>query len=54
MLQQPNLELQLFVGFGELPGSFRDPPIEFTCNPFLFTQETAPVAVRRLFDLRQR
>ena len=32
MLQQSNLELQLFVGFGKLPCSFRDPPIEFTCN----------------------
>ena len=39
MLQQPDLELQLFVGFGKLPCSFRDSPIEFTRNPFLFIQE---------------
>jgi hypothetical protein len=32
MLQQPNLELQLFVGFGKLPGSFRDPPIKLACE----------------------
>ena len=38
MLQQPSLELQLFVGFGKLPGSFRDPPIDFTCNPLLLVQ----------------
>ena len=32
MLQQPNLELQLLVGLGEFPCSFRDPPIKFTRN----------------------
>ena len=33
MLQQPNLELQLFVGCGKFSCSFRNPPIEFlaTC-----------------------
>ena len=41
MLQQPNLELQLLVGFGKLPCSFRDPPIEFTRDPLLFTQEAS-------------
>ena len=38
MLQQPNLELQLFVGFGKLPRSFRDSPIEFNRNLFLLIQ----------------
>jgi hypothetical protein len=41
MLQQPNLELQLFVGFGKLPCSFRDSPIEFTCNPLLLIRRSA-------------
>jgi hypothetical protein len=39
MLEQSNLELQLFVGFGKLPCSFRNPPIEFACSKFLFTEE---------------
>src|SRR5580698_1200775 len=38
MLQQPNLELQLCVGFGKLPCSFRDPPLDFICNPLLLIQ----------------
>jgi len=39
MLQQPDLELQLFVDFGEFPCSLRDPPIEFTCILFLIIHE---------------
>ena len=54
MLQQPNLELQFFVGFGKLPCSFRDPPIEFTCNPLLLTQEQCLLQPDRLPDLRLR
>ena len=38
MLQQPNLELQLGVGVGELPCSFPNQPIEFTRNPLLLIQ----------------
>ena len=39
MLQQPHLELQLFVDFGKPLCSFRNPAIEFTRNSLLFTQE---------------
>jgi hypothetical protein len=39
VLQQPNLELQFFVGFGKLSCSFRDPPIELTCILFLLIHE---------------
>ena len=39
MLQQPNLELQLSVGSGKLPCSFRDSPVKFNCNPLLLIQE---------------
>ena len=46
MLQQPNLELQLFVGFGKLPCSFRDPPIEFIGNPLLLVQEACLLQCR--------
>jgi len=33
MLQQPGLELQFLVGFCKLPCSFRNPPLDFICNP---------------------
>jgi hypothetical protein len=35
MLQQTNLELQLFVGFGKFLCSFRDPTLDFIFNPLL-------------------
>jgi hypothetical protein len=38
MLQQPSLELQLFVGFGKLPCPFRDPALDFICNPLWLIQ----------------
>ena len=38
MLQQPGLELELFVGFGKPPRSFRDAPLDFICNPLLLVQ----------------
>ena len=39
MLQQPNLELQLFVGCGKFCCSLRDPLIEFVGDPLLFAQK---------------
>ncbi len=39
MLQQPNLELQFFVGFGKLSCSSRDSSIEFARNLFLLIQK---------------
>jgi hypothetical protein len=39
MLQEPDLELQLVVGFGKLPGTLRDAKIEFAGNPSLLAQE---------------
>jgi hypothetical protein len=36
MLEQPNLELELCVRFGKLPGSFRNAPIKFPCNLLQF------------------
>ncbi len=41
MLQQSNLELQLFVGFGEFAGSFRDSPIEFIATRFCSFRRSA-------------
>ena len=38
MLQQPNLESQLFVGRCKLSGSLCYSPIKFICNPFPLTQ----------------
>jgi len=38
MLQQPSLELQLFVGLGKLPRSFGDAPLDFICNPLFLIQ----------------
>jgi hypothetical protein len=38
MLQQPSLELQLFVGLGKLSCPFRDPPLDFICIPLLLIQ----------------
>jgi hypothetical protein len=36
MLQQANLELQLFVGCGKFCSSLRDSLIQFVGNPLLF------------------
>src|SRR5271170_374594 len=38
MLQQPCLELLLLVDFDKLPCSFRNLPVEFTCDSFPFTE----------------
>ena len=42
MLQQPSLELQLFVGFDELSYTFRDPPFNFVFNQLALIQPLSP------------
>jgi hypothetical protein len=38
MLQQASLELQFFDGFGKLPCSFGDAPLDFICNPLFLIE----------------
>jgi hypothetical protein len=55
MLQQPNLEPQLFVGFGQLLCSFPDVPLDFIFNPLLVIEAPFLNPIKSLncsFDLK--